>query len=91
MIEHKLIMLEKQDGKKFFIKLSEQKEIKHFAEIMNLKIQYIKSKEINGLNKDEFVQAFCNQSYKTPDLSFEIISPVKKMSTLSIKGKRKKN
>jgi membrane-bound lytic murein transglycosylase MltF len=91
MPERKLIMLEKKDGKKFFIKISDQKEIKKFAETMNLKMQIVKSKEIEGLDKDEFAIAFCNQSYKTPDSPFVMMSPVKNSSSISIKGKRKKS
>jgi hypothetical protein len=91
MVGNKLIMIEKQDGKKFFLKISEQKEIKKFVETMNLKMQIVKSKEIKGLSKDEFAVAFCDQSYKTPDSSFVIMNPVKNISTLSVRGKRKKS
>jgi hypothetical protein len=85
------IMLEDNDGKKYFCKINNLAELIEFAKNVNMKIYYVKSSKVKALSMASLAKAYCNQNYKTPTEEYEVVSPVgeKKRKGLSVRTKSK--
>ncbi len=86
MNEISLVMLENQNGKKFFVEKKNIKLLENFIKIFNLKVTYVKSNKIKPLDIKELSVAFCDQDYICEENDYRVV-PSKQRTTLSIKGK----
>ena len=77
MNEYIFIMLQGDDGRKYFCKKKHLEEIAEFANNLNIKMYYVKSKKIKALTMTGLARAFCSQNYVNNTDEYVVVSPVK--------------